>query len=119
MTDDWLKTLKVGDEVAYGYEANGIPSFYFSEVMKVTSTGQVTLENGRRFNPDGVERGRNASWHRNRLEPVSEAKKLIAEYEANQESKLNRHKLQLSIKARLSDFSLEQLERLAEFLDTL
>ena len=67
---EWIKTLKVGDEVlteqggAYGYMAIYV-------VEKITPTGRIVTSN-RTFNPDGWERGDANVWSRMRISPVTQ-----------------------------------------------
>ncbi len=48
-----LKSLKVGDEVAYGYYSWEW-QYTIVKVVKITPKGQIALDNNKRFGPDGV-----------------------------------------------------------------
>jgi len=118
MSNDWIKQLKPGDLVAHGNARNGIPSYKFSKVEKVTPSGQIVLENGKRFNPDGYERVAE-SRYLSRLVEAKIAQQRLDEYEAMKQKQKQQHELERAIKSKLSDLSLEQLEKLSEFLETL
>lgn len=55
--EDWLKSLKVGDIVAYDSAKYSSKNQYVvSKIAKVTLTGRITLENGMKFNNQGLHR---------------------------------------------------------------
>lgn len=50
MDDDWLKSLKPGDDVAYNNNRYGYnPDYMIVTVVRVTPTGQIVTRDGRGF----------------------------------------------------------------------
>jgi hypothetical protein len=46
INEDWLNSLKVGDEVCYSTRWNG---YIITKIAKITPTGQIKTEDGRTF----------------------------------------------------------------------
>ena len=67
---EWLKTLKVGDEVAYnnGNSFTG-KNYVIDKIIKITPSGRIKTQTGKEFNNTGEIRGSNGSWFC--LEPVT------------------------------------------------
>jgi hypothetical protein len=47
--DDWLKTLKPGDEVCYEYSPLGNKHYVITTVAKITSAGNIKTADGKLF----------------------------------------------------------------------
>lgn len=74
------QNYEVGQEVAYTTSKTHFEaaSIRFSTVSKVTKSGQVTIENGMRFTPDGKQRKtKNYQFPSCRLMNLKNAKKRI------------------------------------------
>jgi hypothetical protein len=55
---EWIKTLKVGDEVAVDNSGRWYHNNYSVEkVLKITPTGRICLTDGKAYKPNGVEYG--------------------------------------------------------------
>lgn len=101
--DDWLKTLKVGDEVCYD-TAYISENYVIATVSGITPTGMVRLDNGLLFNKGGFcrDKMRNFRYH---LQPVTDE---IRE-------KVRRKELLTLIgKFKFVNLTLAQLEAIAE-----
>lgn len=70
----WIKAkeLSVGDEIAISEGYGSGRDYSIATVKIVSPAGQVTLSNGRRFNPDGYERGTSGQWRRSYLVSIDE-----------------------------------------------
>lgn len=67
-SNEWLNSLKVGDEVAYNVNRyGGTPHYIFTKIIKITPTGQIVTDTGHRF-----RKGKNtgAGIH---IEPITPA----------------------------------------------
>lgn len=74
-----MDQVNVGDEVGYGrYHWGTLLQHGFSRVTKINRWGHITLENGKVFNKDGYERGREHGALR-----IMDADRLRAELAAN------------------------------------
>jgi hypothetical protein len=97
--------LKINDKVAYNTSNNriGKDTIGFGLVAKITKTGVVTLDTGRKFNRGGVElKGEINDYpsarlitldHANRIMVVEDEKIEIAVLKGRLEDKLNKHSL--------------------------
>lgn len=104
--EEWLASLKPGDEVAMHHYTAG---YQLERVKKVTSTGRITLENGDQYRPDGTEitSSKWGKWHL--AEPTPEVLAKIKRVDLisavhNELERLNINCLKL-----LSDERLEEL----------
>jgi hypothetical protein len=104
MPDDWLKSLKVGDEVCYNRLIVG-KDYVITPVEKITLTGKIRTENGLLFDNDGFCRDSAFGGHYLLLRPVTEEiREGIRRYEIYKKLKcFNWEKL-----------TTEQLEAIAE-----
>jgi hypothetical protein len=69
--EEWIKTLKAGDEVAVMLQHD--PPV-IRAVERVTPSGRILVRTFRAldtFNPDGRERSAGRSYYRKRIEPVT------------------------------------------------
>ena len=59
MRDDmeWLKSVKVGDEIAISYSSPWRIGYAICKVEKITPTGRIKLDNGTQYNADGEKIG--------------------------------------------------------------
>ncbi|WP_168898329.1 hypothetical protein [Bacillus sp. ISTL8] len=55
--EEWIKTLKAGDEVAIENSRFAYCKWIIYKIVKVTPTGRLNLENGTIVNNDGSIRG--------------------------------------------------------------
>lgn len=55
--EEWVKTLKVGDEVAMENSRFSYCKWLIYKIVKVTPTGRLNLDNGLVINKDGSIRG--------------------------------------------------------------
>lgn len=66
--EEWVKGLKVGDEVALRGDRYSYYSWYIRKIVKITPTGRLNLEKGYVVMPNGVIRG----THSTHIHPVTE-----------------------------------------------
>lgn len=64
---EWIKTLKAGDEVAYTHKSFTGVVWVIGEIVKVTPTGRLNLDNIYVVNQDGTFRG---DYHRE-IHPIT------------------------------------------------
>jgi len=70
---EWIKTLKVGDEVAIrSYQRWGGSPYSLTMINKITPTGRLKLDNGLEFNADGSMRGGDTWTISSDIEPVTD-----------------------------------------------
>lgn len=100
---DWLGDLKAGDTLFYVRGGNGWP--IASTVRRRTPTGQIVLDNGDRFHPDGKLVGRDA-WAWAELYP----------YDETVEREIRAFTYLSTIKDHLHLLPLEEIEQLYEKL---
>lgn len=113
---DWLKSLKVGDEVAFGQCSHDHPRYQFSKIAKISPSGLVlSLESGEKFNVNGNER--TPSFCKAHLRQPDEARKLITAYETVQNLNNKCQQIKEESIAKIEEMNLEQLEKLKTFLD--
>lgn len=55
--EEWVKTLKVGDEVAMQNSRFSHVKWSIYKILKITPSGRLNLEYGTVINPDGSVRG--------------------------------------------------------------
>lgn len=62
--EEWLKSLKVGDRVAYSTGSYGFRSYRFDTVAKITPTGRIKLKEliNVTFSERGTQMGQVSSW---------------------------------------------------------
>ena len=65
---EWVKTLKVGDKVAYDRGSWYGRDYIIDEIIKITPTGIIKTNKGQAFRPDGEVRG--DGWFY--LQPITE-----------------------------------------------
>ena len=51
--DDWLKSLKAGDEVCYTAGGSLSKTYIITKIAKITSAGKIRMDDGRLFNEKG------------------------------------------------------------------
>lgn len=70
---EWIKTLKVGDEVAIrSYHRLGGCPYAIATINKITLTGRLKLDNGEEFNADGSLRGGDSWRITSNIEPITD-----------------------------------------------
>jgi len=74
MSNEWLKTLKVGDTAVYDDGYSRTKHYNLVTVEKITPTGIIKTNDGKSWNTEGKERGATpARWARtNSLQPYTE-----------------------------------------------
>lgn len=102
---EWLKSLKEGDQVAYDNSRLGTKRYVITTVKKITPKGMIRTDDGYLFNSDGYYRSSDfweAGLH---LEPVTEEildsikrKKLIQEFETIKFNQLTNDQLEKILK---------------------
>lgn len=66
----WLKTLKVGDEVAIDISNQWVSNnFKISKVVKITPTGRIKLYDGSQYYPNGIKIGDGYSYPLRQITP--------------------------------------------------
>jgi hypothetical protein len=99
---DWLKDMKVGDEIGvrkgtylYGY-------FYdIRKITKVTPSGRIELDDGTKFMPNGKEVGENHSY------PLAQVTQEILDM-----NEMRKLKQKIDFDKYKSYFTLEQLRQI-------
>lgn len=73
--NEWLKGLKVGDEVLY--KPGTWQNYTFDKVVKITPTGIIKTEKGRMFNSTGSLRGSNAMGSYSLQQPTDKIRRTV------------------------------------------
>jgi hypothetical protein len=109
-TQEWVDSLKEGDEVAVDIGSFSFPSVVILTVEKITPSRIIKTSNGYTFNKHGEERGNNDAWSsKKRLMPITD---VILE-------KIERKNLTSIIEnVKASDLSLETLRDIVDILKT-
>ncbi len=115
-TQEWLQSLKVGDEVAYG--SNYIyPEYQFSKIKRITPTRKIIeLECGYSFSKNGEEQG-GRKRPRHLIQPET-AKELLADYRRECEERQLLSKTKDELIRNISRMDIQQIKKLQEFIKT-
>lgn len=116
---DWLRSLKIGDAVAYG---NGeiFPNYKFSKVSKISPTNQViTLECGKEFNAKYGDEHANTYRRKDHLIHPDLAQQKLDEYKALCDRRSKAEEVRNAIEAKIGGLNIQQLEKLEAFLNNL
>lgn len=104
---DFIKNLKVGDQVAY---SASFSQFYsVGTVSKITPTGRIYLDNGKKFNNGGHELGAAGRWSSASLYELTDKIK---------DKAVKQQLLQRIDRSELNKLSNDDLKKIVDIIDS-
>jgi carbohydrate-selective porin OprB len=107
--EEWLASLKEGDQVAVSYGGWGRTNFMIERIERITPTRRFTLRTGRKFDNSGHAMGHNDKWS---------SRPSIRPYDQYVKDQLETEKLSSKVgNLQTSKMTLDQLRRIAAIMD--
>lgn len=104
----WLEQLKEGDSVAIKTGSYGRRYYVIRKITRITPTRRITLDDGSKFNNNGIEMGNKGRWNPSEtIEPITQ--EIL--------DSIQREKLLYQISnTKFQSFSLDSLKKIAEII---